>query len=167
MPTAHSSKQLLSLSYLYESSVFMYGWWWTYVSYAEGECILYAIMPECACLNQYSSLALIIHTNTLLYNGRGNYALLGCVYIIKSLYIYPLPWATGAITCLPLQVEQCLPCNSVDHCLSRIVEIFAYCTTTDTCLGCGSEVCTASRKAWGFQTPKHSSKPVRGLCTSR
>ena len=30
-------------------------------------------------------------------NGQSNYTLLGCLYIIKSLYNHPLPMATGAI----------------------------------------------------------------------
>ena len=38
------------------------------------ECILYAVTPECACLNQYSiPVAQIIHINTLLHNGQGDY----------------------------------------------------------------------------------------------
>ena len=62
----------------------------------EGKRILYSIRPDGTRLNQHST-HLIIHINMLLYNGQGDYALLGCLYTIKLLYNHPLPMATGAI----------------------------------------------------------------------
>ena len=63
-------------------------------------------------LTNIAPVALIIHINTLLYNGQGDYTLLGCLYIIKSLYNHPLPVATGAIVQLACEVAAwCSECG--------------------------------------------------------
>ena len=70
---------------------------WYKGPYAACECRFIHYWPVLLCL--------LIKALGSLYNGQGNYTLLGCLYIVKSLYNHPLPWATGAIlrqNCMPL-----------------------------------------------------------------